>query len=715
MIIDLLRGFWRHRAGTVSIIGALALPLLLGFVSLVGEFGYGLVVKVENQRTADLASYAGALAYSSTNSTTTMTSVAQNVAALNGIGASQTTVGLVTSPRTAADKAVAVNVQRNDILLLAPILGSGSTLPVASQADAQVAAPPSASACILALSGGGSGVTLSGGTSISASNCAVASDATGSSFTAPCGTSISALSLAYNGTTPSPCNGNLPTKLVKSSTSDPVASNTTTETTVSNLQTAASGLSLTAPSAPTVPSVPSGTSVSFGYSGAPALPSGCSAALSGSTWTMTCASGKTYNFGAVSLGGGQNLTIVTTGSSATIFNFSSAFSFGGTVCVNVPPSTNANCPNTTPITAPITYNFGQGVTLSYGAMIFGSGSFNITNAISNGGGGTMSFGAGTFNVVQGISNSGTSLTFGVGTFNIGSGSCSSGGGNFSLCNSGGSTLTFGGPSTFVLTAGLYNAGGATMTLGSGSSNSFNIGPSSSGYAILAAGSAITTLGDATSSGDIFQVDGNIATQGGSCLTLSAASVHDIDGYISTQAGLVLGAGVYLIDDYLAVGATSGGNATCNVNGVSTTVGVLGTGVTLVTAGESTISAGACTNAAFCAGSGFGNVSLSAPTSGTDANLVLIGPPSNSSHPTATVNFNEGSGITLAGLLYFPDGSMALSGGAAVANQSGQCLQIVASQISLSGGTKLTDSYASGACFTSSGSSSSGSSTVELVQ
>ncbi len=651
MIFDLLRRFSRHRAGTVSIIGALTLPLLLGFVSLAGEFGYGLVVKVENQRTADLASFAAALAYSSTNSTTTMTSVAQNVAALNGIGASQTSVGLVSSPRTAGDMAVSVNILRNDVLLLAPILRSGSTLPVSSQADAQLAAAPSA--CILALSGSGTGVTLSGGTSVSAASCSVSSNAT---VSVPCGTSITAKSVSYNGTTPTqPCSG-ISGSLVKQTTADPLASNTA----VTALQTHANSLSSL--SAPGGPNVSTGTLLEFGYSNQSATQSaltaaGCSSsyANSGGSWTVTCPNGGTYTFAGIVVDGGVSVSFAAATTAAT-------FNFG--------PSKSSGC---------------------------NGGTFSICNT-----GSTLTFGGGTFNISRGImTGGGTTTTFGAGTFNIGSAtsSCSGSGGNFSVCNTG-TTLTFGGPSTFVIAGGIYNTGGSTLTMGSGSTNRFNIGPSSSGYAVLVGGGAKTTFGDATGHGDLFQLVGNLsAPNGGTCMTISAAAQHDIDGYFSTAGGTALGAGVYSVYGYIAFGANGGGDVSCN----GSTIGVSGTGVTLVMAGQSTVSGSSCTSAVFCEGAGFNNISLSAPTLGTDANLVIIGP----SSATGGAYFSEGASNTLlSGALYFPKGPMALSGGASVGNQTGQCLQVIASQITLSGGTHLT----SNSCI-----SSSGSAQVELVQ
>src|SRR5262245_12130396 len=101
-------GFWRNQNGNISIIGALSLPILIGVVALVAEFGHGLLTRAENQRVADAAAYAAAVAYTSTTSTSTMTSVANRVAALNGISSTAVTASLVTSPKTATNQAVKV-------------------------------------------------------------------------------------------------------------------------------------------------------------------------------------------------------------------------------------------------------------------------------------------------------------------------------------------------------------------------------------------------------------------------------------------------------------------------------------------------------------------------------------------------------------------------------------------------------------------------------
>ena len=89
-------------------------------------------------------------------------------------------------------------------------------------------------------------------------------------------------------------------------------------------------------------------------------------------------------------------------------------------------------------------------------------------------------------------------------------------------------LTFGGPSTFVLSNGIYNSGGCeTLSMGSRvTSNSYQIGQEHhrqpTGNAFYLGGGSNTTLGDATGTGNVFQVVGmvNVSSGGGSCLTLA---------------------------------------------------------------------------------------------------------------------------------------------------------------------------------------------------
>ncbi len=487
--------------------------------------------------------------------------------------------------------------------------------------------PSSTPPCILALNASGAGVSLSGGTRVSAPNCVVASQA---SVVVPCGTYVTARDIQYNGSAPTVGCSGITGTMKKVSTSDPLAGNTAI---VGANARAVVNETLTGP---TIPSAPNGgPNPSFGWSStpAPSLPTGCSASWSSPTWTVSCAAGGTYNFGSLKVPGGMSVVFKNVGSAATTYNFS------GTV----------------------------------------------ENA-----GSSLSFPAGAFNLAGGlVTDGGTTTTFGAGTFNIGQGpSCSSG--KYSICHNG-STLTFGGPSTFVLTSGIYNSGGETITFGAGSTNSYKIGASSNGYALNVGGGSKTTLADATGSSSVFQMVGDVYQSGGACITLPAATNHDINGSVSVAGGLTLGSGLYAIAGNFWAGASSGGDVTCN----SVSVGVSGTNVAIALTGSSPKAISAPSTSVFVIGAGFNHVSVSAPASGTYQNVAIVGPLSTSVR--GGMSLTEGaSATTVNGALYFPNGPMALSGGASIGSGAGQCLEIVGTQVTLNGGTAVASQCVAGA-------------------
>ena len=237
------------------------------------------------------------------------------------------------------------------------------------------------------------------------------------------------------------------------------------------------------------------------------MPAGCAATFASPTWTVTCASGGTYTFGALSMSGGITVNFNMNGSASTTYNFSGPITNSGT---------------------------------------------------------SLKFGPGTFNLYQGLYTSGGSTTiFGAGTFYIGreTSACPDGG-YYSICNEEtGSGLAFDGPSTFILTAGIYNGGGDDITFGAGSTtNSYAIGKSSNGYALNVGGGSTTTFDGAT--GTNFRMVGNLTESGGSCVTLPAATNHDINGNVTASGGLMLGPGLYAVAGSFLIGASGGGDVSC---------------------------------------------------------------------------------------------------------------------------------------------------------
>ena len=491
-------GVARRRRASIALIGAAVLGMLASVTAVAVDLGTAFLAKVSDQRAADSAAYAGALAYNTTSSVATMNSAVSKLAALNGLPAGAAAASLVASPSGDGNNAVLVTVTTLSPLHLAEIFQSNTTVSVAATSYAEV--KPNAPACIIALLPTGTGAALSGGTSITTAACAVASNV---SVAVPCGTTITTKTLDYNGAVPSqPCGGITPpagtasVNIIKVATVDPLASNTAVAAAFTHL---ASVASLTGPSGPTVSG---STALVFGY-GSPTPAQftavGCTGNFAGSTWTVSCPAGGTYNFGTISTSGGITLS----------------FAVGG----------NGAASNT----------------------------YDINGAINLGGSGAT-FGTGTYNVAGGIiTGGGTTTTFGAGTYNIGAGTVSCSGSFYSICNNG-SSLTFGAGS-YTIAGGICNCDSGTLSIGAGSSsNSFNIGPGSAGYAIDAPGT--TTLGDMTSG--TFQAVGNITTPGGTNFTLSAAPAHDLNGTFSLAGTATLGAGTYTIAGAFALGAGGGG-------------------------------------------------------------------------------------------------------------------------------------------------------------
>jgi hypothetical protein len=641
------RAIAADKRGTVTIFGAALIAGLIGIVSLVAEYGLTLERQTEDQRIADMAAYAAATYYGAhsgdSNVLAMATSVAQNIGKLNGVPVAGVAAAVVTSPQDSTKNALRVIVTTTPTLFLGRVLGTHTTLTTTGTSYAQFGG--GVSACITALSTS-TGITLSGGTAISAPQCGIATNAT---LTVPCGTTIAAKGVSYGGATPTQgCSGITTQTLTHASVTDPLATNTGVVAAEARVSSIASQ---TGPTAPTVTS----PTISFdlGWSGAASQTSGgCTASRgTGSVWTITCANGVTYNFtnfanSSKPLGGGMSVSFNTNGDGTSSYNFSTMVNDTGS------------------------------------AMTFGPGTYNFAAGFTSGSGNTNTFAGG-------------------GTYNFGaSPSKCSGEGYFSICNT--STVTFSGASTFSLSSGVYVGGGATLTMGTGSNNSFKIGAASDGNALWLGGGAKITLADATGNSSLFQITGNVNADagGGSCMSLGAATDHDINGWFSTAGGTILGAGTYTINGYLAYGNNGGGSVSCN----GSTVGLQGTGVTIIYNASTTPSSGTCKNMGLCFAAGFSNVNVSAPTSGTYAFLLFVGPQSGNS---AGAYFSGGSGASMSGAFYLPVGAFTMSGGAYINTLTGGCLQIVALSVSMSGGTT-----AASTCITGSGGS--GSSTPKFV-
>lgn len=635
-LLPRLKSLRRNRDGGIAIMAAFCLPIVIGFAALAVEYGYGLLVRDENQRVSDLASYAGALAYSETNSEEKMRSAALAVAKLNGVDGSDVSVSLTASPKDGRVQAVHVAITTTNKLVLAPVLGVSPKLEIGAQAYSSIGAAENG--CIIALDKSASGVTLSGGVQANSSKCYVASN---SDIVAPCGTKITAKSATYYEGSSEPCkwSSNIvradgsPAPVTRQYTSDPLAENKGVAALHERFDV------IRKASWPTAVKVGKGTDIEFGDKTTPVQTAaaieavGCRYDSSSfnqywmSKWDITC-SGSQVNIGSLRVHGNIQVKFNVAGSKNTTYNFS--------------------------------------------------------GRIQNAQGTKLEFGDGTFNVAEGII--GADLTFGSGTFHVGQivpkaawyeSKQTLCGGNalYSLCSSG--KLTIDGPSTFILDAGLHTGDGATMKLGAGTGNSYVIGRSSGDNAISVGGGSVTALADASSGKGVFRVDGDVdGGGGGSCITFPASAQHDISGNVNLAGGAKLGAGVYAVDGYFSVHT---GGANC-----SDTAAVSGTNVTIAISGTETPSDWECKDKAFCL-TGGNAITLTAPSSGEYANLAVIGP--QSSKRTAGAEITSGGRGRVSGAFYFPNGAIDFGGGGQIGDATG-CLQLIGASISLSGGSQM---------------------------
>ena len=611
-----LKAFEADTRGNVTILSGLAITMLLAFASLGAEYGAGLLLQSENQRIANsaafiAATYCGNNSQCSTSTTlNTATAIAQNIGALNGIPSADVTPTIVTSPSgMSGAEALQIKVSTTKLLMITPIEGAPNFLSLTALSYGQIGATAnaSASACIVSLSAA-TGISLSGGVSLSAPTCGVA---TNNTLTVPCGTTLTAQTISYDTTAPTVgCSNMTPRRRGQGGghrsargnfSSDHGRGATSTVTAMTN------------PAAPTVTvSAASGGTTwpsaltNLGWSPTTTktdATTGCTATWnsSSSAWTISGCKAGTYNI-STAVVSGPGMNFMPGGPSSSVYNF------------NVAVNTNY----TTSSFGPGTYNFLQAVTASgttafgvgsipSGTTTFGTGTYNFASTLTTAG--TTVFGAGNFNFAQGVTVAGTTIfgaasapasgatiatttfatgtytynfakgltagggattAFNYGTFNFGptSASCT-GGYSYSICNTS-TLLTFEGPSTFTASSGIYSGGGTVLTLGSGSSsNSYQIGKAGDGNALNFGGGPTVTFGDATCAGCVFQLNGNLVNAGGSCTIISAAAEHDINGSMNVQGGTVLGTGVYTLAGYFGAGINAGGAVTCPVNGVNT--------------------------------------------------------------------------------------------------------------------------------------------------
>lgn len=659
--------------GAVAVVAGLAIPVLLGFTGLALEYGQMLVVRAEAQRTADLASHAGAVAYARNGDTDQMVEAATGVARLNGFSASEIAVALDSSVSAASGGAVRATITTPKPLYLPSLVGGDSSVDVTASAVA--GALKGNPACVQALDPDGSGVALAGATELQADNCAVASNA---EVVAPCGTSIVTASLSYDSAS-APDTGSCNTirtpegdaaQMSRRPTSDPLEGSEARSLAEAQM-TRTAALSDPDPDLDDM-QVANGPDIHFGWSQgetiAQAEAIGCSASFASSNneWTLSCPGLSTVNLGSITIGGGLNLNVNPGASQNVVYNIS------GSIRNTANRMTFAGG----------AYNVGQDI-LAEGSSVteFGPGSFRIAGSIRNDGN-RMTFGDGTYDVGRGLVTLGGSVTsFGAGTYRIGRSDTDCDGARYSICNF--SRLTFDGPGDFILPGGVRNGDGAVLTLGTDTGNSFRFGGSSDGDAISIGGGSQTYMGDAE--GGLFEVAGGIdGGGGGSCLVVPAAELHEINGSIDASGAIRFGAGLYAINGYMHMGNNGGGSASCG----GETISIEAPDTTFLVSAAGAEPAGSeCAGQAFCVTAGYSDVRFTAPQSGPFTDLAFVGPLDPSNNAGALFAGGAG-GSEVSGAFYFPNGPITLSDGASAGAGEDGCLQLIGAEVSMSGGTSV---------------------------
>jgi hypothetical protein len=645
----------RARKASVITVVAMSSLAIIAMAAFSVDLGGAYSALAQDQRVADIAAYSGALAYNNTGNATGISNAVSRIATLNGLSANAISATMTTSPTGDGNNAIQAQVTTASPIYFASAIGAGKTITVGSTSYAEIKA--GTPGCITALQTSGTGISITGGTSITASGCAVASNGTvsgrntsvyvhcGAKLTTPIVDYASSKAPVQDGCTDIyPPTGTPSVTFTHTTSTDKLATNGTITTATSRL----AGVStITSPTAPTVTGGTAPINLPSYYpptSQPPPVPSNCTITppANNNTWTIACPSAGTYTFGAITLGGGVTLNLGGSSSGNRTFVFNG--DINGT---------------------------------SGSAIIFGAGNYTISGGIAATGSMVLTWaGSGTFKV-------------GTVTSAIPSWACPSG---YSICVSGSSKISIPGPSSFQLAGGIYqNASGTqpnpALSLGSGSTaNSYTIGKANDGYSIYA-GNGATILADASTSTKTVSMAGNIFSSGGTCLELPAAGQHDINGSLNAAGGVYLGSGIYTLTGYAAFGANNGGDVgNCPSQGVTTGVG--GLGVSLILGGNSTITCGS-TASAFCLGAGYSTVNLVAPTgTSSTAGVAVVGPTSSSL--TGAAIFTAGATHThISGVFYFPYGAINVSGGASLGDTgSGDCLELVGAQINLSGGGVL---------------------------
>ena len=173
--------------GSVVVVTALVIPVLVMSAGMGVEVSHWAMVKLELQRTADIAALAGATDYEITKDARSAANAAASVAELNGAAGStsrtwnestqllrdnQITAQVRTGVRQDLDTALEVTVSQPVTLLLTRIMSSSQSVTVSATGWAELRT--SVQPCVLALKSGG--ITFQGSVDVKLTGCSMRSN-----------------------------------------------------------------------------------------------------------------------------------------------------------------------------------------------------------------------------------------------------------------------------------------------------------------------------------------------------------------------------------------------------------------------------------------------------------------------------------------------------------------------------------------------------------
>ncbi|WP_188772279.1 pilus assembly protein TadG-related protein [Novosphingobium endophyticum] len=675
---------WKDRRGAVSVLSALSLPCIIGFVSLAVEVGNGYAVHIRNQAIADTAALSAAQAYLVNEKNAEWEGAAREAVAAAGLSADAVAPALVDSPDGSGAQAIKAVVTTQQPYFFSRMFNLGSSFTIRAAAYAKL--PGETAPCIIALAQGSlNGVEAARGSGIDAADCAIHTNA---NVYASGSSSISSNSISAHGTISRPPNESAITASLMGEgadvVSDPLAGNAAIATALSTTGT------YTAVQLPHIAPVPT-------------VSASCSNARFERTWWP--ANGYFYKNGGTSIGAtleGDTWVFPAGTYEFDDLSVGEKIAFDGPTTINVNKSITMVWPSIT-IRGDGVVNVGKNVENVAGLTITGNGIVNVGgNAAFGGWGDGLKIGGSAELNVAGNVSTGAGFSLGDGgsaTVNIA--------GNLTVSNyfiSGDGDLAVAGRTTVQgsarTTVGngrhyfgpIETAGSTALTVGDGDTDvngKLTVGDSSTvrfgdgafaivkdvsgdGLAIQVGGSSSLAFGSGP-----FSANGGIKASG--TVTFGATASHYINGDLVLGNNTTFGAGAYYINGGLT-NATAGS--------------MTGTDVSFILAGHVTISGAAALNL------------TAATTSSTGAlkEMLIV---TTDSRDTVI----EGAGgSVLSGIIYVPNSALEVRYGGTLSG-GGKCWSLVAQTVYVHDGAGAATS----ACSALSDGSGGASTSISLVR